>query len=84
VTVHRVLPDHGGFRELVAGRALGDLEPGECEAVDQHLDACPACRALERDLELVMADLALASAPRRPPPALHAAVMAAIGRSAKP
>lgn len=63
---------------LAAGAALDDLEPGERAAYAAHRAACPECRRLERELELVLADLALAVPERVPPPDLLAGIRHAI------
>ena len=63
---------------LAAGAALDDLEPAEHNELDALLTDCPACARLETELDLVMADLALATPARLPPPGLLAGIRAAI------
>lgn len=65
-------------RLLAAGAALDDLEPYERLAWDANLSGCPDCRRIENDLELVLADLALAAPERLPPPDLMAGIRLAI------
>jgi hypothetical protein len=74
--------DHAAFAELMAGRALGDLDVTEQRAVDAHLRQCAPCRALTRDLDGVLTDLAFAAPPRRAPAALGPSIMSAIHREA--
>lgn len=64
---------------LAAGSVLDDLDPDERRAYDGHRRTCAACRSLERDLDRVLADLALAAPERRPPRELFDDVRAAIG-----
>jgi anti-sigma-K factor RskA len=63
---------------LAAGAALDDLEADERRAFDAHRATCAACRGLEDELELVLADLALAVPERVPPPDLLAGIRMAI------
>lgn len=70
--------DHAAFAELTAGRALGDLEPAEQQAVDAHLRQCASCRALTRDLDGVLTELSYAAPPRPVPASLGPSIMAAI------
>ena len=74
-------------RLLVAGAVLADLAPDERVAYERHRAGCAACRALEQDLDGVLADLALIAPERSVPPTLLAGVLDAIGaatRSAGP
>jgi anti-sigma factor RsiW len=57
-------------RLLAAGAVLDDLEPEERAAYAAHRAACGACERLERELDAVLADLALAVPERVPPPGL--------------
>jgi hypothetical protein len=66
---------------LAAGAALDDLEPAELDDLAALLTACPACARLETELDIVMADLALATPERVPPPDLLAGIRAAIAAS---
>jgi hypothetical protein len=70
--------DHAAFAELTAGRALGDLDVAEQQAVDAHLRQCASCRALTRDLDAVLTDLAFAAPRRAVPASLGPSIMAAI------
>jgi hypothetical protein len=70
--------DHAAFAELTAGRALGDLDVAEQQAVDAHLRQCASCRALTRDLDGVLTDLAFAAPRRAVPASLGPSIMAAI------
>lgn len=74
--------DHAAFTELTAGRALGDLDVAEQQAADGHLRTCASCRALARDLDGVMTELAFAAPPRPVPAALGASILSAIHREA--
>ena len=44
-------------RELSSRRLDGELSPFEEARLDGHLEACPGCRAFERDLAAVVANL---------------------------
>lgn len=57
--------------ELIDLYALGALEPGEQSAVDTHLDACAACRALLVDARRVVDLIGWAPDQRTPPPDLY-------------
>jgi Anti-sigma-K factor rskA, C-terminal len=76
--------DHAQLRELAAGAALDDLEPGEAADLRQHLETCGACRALTRDLDMVVGELGLAAPPMRPPADLHRQVLGAIRADRRP
>jgi hypothetical protein len=73
---------HGEFEELAAGYVLGALEPDDEHAFQQHLDGCPTCRALVRELEAVAAQLAYAAPPAEPPDTVWAAIRREIGADA--
>jgi len=66
------------FVELVAGRALDDLDPHEQARLEPHLAVCRPCRDAAWDLDETIADLALAAPYRVPPAALHNSVMKAL------
>ncbi|MFN8623283.1 MAG: anti-sigma factor [Chloroflexota bacterium] len=70
--------DHAAFTELIAGRALGDLDPAEQRALEAHLPGCASCRALMHDLDGVLTDLAFAAPRRAVPAALGPSILAAI------
>lgn len=74
--------DHAAFAELMAGRALGDLDVAEQRSVDGHLRQCPECRALTRDLDGVLTDLSFAAPPRAVPASLGPTILSAIHREA--
>lgn len=74
--------DHAAFTELTAGRALGDLDVAEQQAVDAHLRSCASCRALTRELDGVLTELSFAAPPRRVPASLGPSIMAAIRNDA--
>ena len=74
--------DHAAFAELMAGRALGDLDVAEQRSVEAHLRSCAACRSLTRDLDGVLTDMAYAAARRPVPGALGPSIMSAIHRAA--
>jgi predicted anti-sigma-YlaC factor YlaD len=69
---------HEASRFLVAGAALDDLGPGERDAYEAHLAGCGSCRALETDLEQVLADLALVAPQQVPPSDLLGAILAGL------
>jgi len=70
--------DHAAFSELMAGRALGDLDGAEQRPVESHLRSCSGCRSLTRDLDGVLTEMAYAAFPRVAPEALGPSVMSAI------
>jgi hypothetical protein len=74
--------DHAAFTELTAGRALGDLDAAEQRAIDVHLRQCASCRALTRDLDGVLTQLAYGAPPRPVPASLGPSIMAAIRNEA--
>ena len=76
--------DHAAFAELIAGRALGDLDVTERRSVDAHLRSCADCRSLTRDLDGVLTELAFAATPRAVPAALGPAILSAIRRDVPP
>ena len=70
--------DHGTLRQLAAGAALDDLDPAEQREFEAHLQWCVACSGLVRDLDDVLAELALATPEIAPPPALGGAILRAL------
>ena len=70
--------DHATLRELAAGAALDDLDPDEARTLERHLTACPSCRGLSGDLDLVVGELALAAPALRPPADLRGHVLDAL------
>lgn len=69
---HRHAPD------LAAGAALGDLASSEQARWDGLRESCPECRALEREVDGVLAELALVAPAHLPPPSLLDGIRAAI------
>ena len=51
---------HRALRELLGAHALGRLDPPERDALQAHLDGCPACRAELAELAPLSAALRLA------------------------
>ena len=70
--------DHETAMLLAAGAALDDLAPDEQAAYDAHRAGCHACARVAAELEEVVADLALLTAGRTPPPRLLADIRRAI------
>jgi hypothetical protein len=76
---------HDAAMELVtAGAILGDLAPEEHGAYAAHRRWCLDCRRLERELDDVLADLALDATPRVPPATILPAILAGIRGEASP
>jgi anti-sigma-K factor RskA len=66
--------------DLVAAYALGALEPAEVDAVERHLQACEACRAL-LDQARGSVELLLFAAPQvTPPPSLRRQLLARVAQ----
>ncbi len=63
-------------RALAGAYALDALEAAEREAVERHLDVCPACRAFTAEHADAAAALARLVPPEAPPPELRARVVA--------
>ena len=66
-------PEHREIRESLGAWAMGQLDPGESEAVERHLDSCPECRAEAASLKetgalLELVDPALADSFSEPLP----------------
>ncbi len=70
--------DHEFWAELAAGHAMSSLDDADEAMYIQHSASCEVCRDMERDLSLVLADLAHATPPVLPPPALKDSIMAAV------
>lgn len=68
----------GLYPELVAGRALDALEPGDDALLDAHLPTCPDCRALLDVLLGTAAELAHGVDDVEPPPELLDRIRAAL------
>jgi anti-sigma factor RsiW len=58
--VDRMTPpeEHHRYREQIGAFLLGELDGGELEAMQAHLNSCPVCQAEVRELEPVVAALA--------------------------
>ncbi len=69
---------HRHDRSLAAGAALGDLAPQEQARWAGLRETCPECRLLERDVDRVLAELALAAPSHLPPPSVLDGIRAAI------
>ena len=69
---------HHHLRSLAAGAALGDLAPREQARWAGLREACAECRSLEREVDSVLAELALAAPVHLPPPSLLDGIRAAI------
>jgi len=76
--------DHATLRELAAGAALDDLDPGEALTLERHLPECPSCRGLSADLDQVVGELALAAPALRPPAGLRDHVLDALHAPSAP
>jgi hypothetical protein len=75
VKAQRQHPHSGG---LAAGAVLGDLAGREQDRWAGLRERCPQCQVLERDLDRVLADLALAVPRHLPPPSVLEGIRAAI------
>lgn len=65
--------DHDRALELISLRLDGELEGGERRELEEHLDACPACRSLAQELERLHA--AMPELEEEVPEGFHRAVM---------
>lgn len=65
--------------ELISARLDGPLTAEESAALEEHLAACPACRALQADLEELHVELPKLAA--QPPAGLKDDIMAAVRQS---
>jgi hypothetical protein len=70
--------DHELWSELAAGHAMSSLDDADEAMYIQHSASCQVCRDLERELSYVLADVARATPPITPPPALKDSIMAAV------
>ena len=57
------MSDHATFRELLALRLYGELDPADGPRLDAHLAGCAACRALAGELVRDLGALVPLSAP---------------------
>lgn len=67
--------------DLIAGYALGALEPNEQLAVERHADYCPSCARLLAETRRTAAMLPFVTAPAGPSPDVKAALFARISQS---
>jgi anti-sigma-K factor RskA len=58
---------HQTYRDLLAGYALGSLDPDEQSLLDSHLKTCAGCRAALRDYQTIGQGLLFVTPPRPPP-----------------
>lgn len=70
--------EHRHDRGLAAGAALGDLAPQEQARWTGLRESCAECRSLERDVDGVLAELALVAPVHLPPASLLDGIRAAI------
>src|SRR5215212_11104629 len=56
--------EHHRYREQIGAFVLGELDGGELEAMETHLNSCPVWQAEVRELEPVVAALADADSDR--------------------
>ena len=76
---------HRALRELLGAHALGRLDPPERDALQAHLDGCPACRAELAELVPLSAALRLADpehldATPAPPAGLGSRILAQVAQ----
>lgn len=75
----------GEALELISAELDGELTPQQKAALEKHLNSCPTCRDLQRDLEAIHRELAdIAAAPVPPPVDLQPAIMAQIRAEGHP
>jgi hypothetical protein len=81
-------PDHSGGGEhvddLIAGYALGALEPDERLAVERHAGYCPRCARLLAETRRTAAMLPFVAAPAAPSPDVKATLFSRIAQSSAP
>jgi anti-sigma-K factor RskA len=79
--------DHTRVEHLLAGHALGSLDPDEAalaeRALLEHVPECARCRRALGEYEALAGDLALAAAPAAPPDVLRRRLLRAARRSAR-
>ena len=68
------------IRPLLAGYALGALDPEERDQVDRHLPACPSCRLALAEFTRVADGLLELVPPQPPPSAIRRRLEAQLGR----
>jgi anti-sigma-K factor RskA len=69
---------HEDYKEMLPAQALSALEPGEAQALHQHLAECAECRQELADWEKTTAALALTTDPMEPSPELRQRIMSAV------
>lgn len=72
------MTDHDIYPELVVGRVLSSLEPGDDALLTAHLDTCDACRELLAEMRHTAAALAYDVEQVEPPPELLERIRAAL------
>lgn len=72
------MSDHDMFAELVVGRALDALEPGDDALLTAHLRGCDTCTELLAGMRQTAAALAYDTDPAEPPPELVERIRAAL------
>lgn len=77
-------PSGDHVEDLIAGYALGALDPDERLAVERHADYCARCARLLADTRRTAAMLPYIAAPVSPSPDLKAALFARIAQSSGP
>jgi hypothetical protein len=80
--------DHERVQELLAGRALGGLDPEDLaladRAVAEHVSGCDECRAAEEGFRAAAGDLALLAPPAATSAILDARLSRLTGRRTRP
>ncbi|MDA0184330.1 anti-sigma factor [Solirubrobacter phytolaccae] len=76
-------PDHERWADAAGVYVLGALPTDECAAYEDHLAACPTCRAETEELRVAAQALPLSAPAMRPPPALKSRIMAEVEREAE-
>jgi len=74
--------DHARWEDFAGAYVLGAMAPGEREAYEVHLEACPECREEVDELRPAALALPMASPPMLAPPALKDRIMAEVEREA--
>jgi anti-sigma-K factor RskA len=69
---------HEDYKEMLAVRGLGALDPAEARSLDQHLIDCDDCRRELAEWETTAAALALDAAPMAPPPGVRDRILEAV------
>jgi anti-sigma-K factor RskA len=69
---------HEDYKEMLAVRGLGALDPAEARSLDQHLIDCDDCRRELAEWETTAAALALDAAPMAPPSGMRDRILEAV------